>query len=93
MKAADVGRALMQSLADTRVELADRMLTKLRERTPVRTGYTRSRWQLAENGDVTNDQGDAVMRLNDGSSRKVAAGFIEQAIDETVVEVQSEIKR
>jgi hypothetical protein len=91
MKAADVGRALLQSVADTKVELADRMVDKLRERTPKRTGFTASRWMIDEAGNVTNDQGDTIMRLNDGSSRQVAAGFIEQAIDETVVEVQREV--
>lgn len=93
MKADDVRRALEQSLGELKVTLADRMLTKLRERTPKRTGYTASRWEVNENGGVSNDQGDTIMRLNDGSSRQEPAGFIEQAIDETVVEVEREVKR
>ena len=84
--------ALQQAVAQTKAEIGERLLEKVRERTPVRTGYTRSRWELDENGNVVNDQGDTIMRLNDGSSRRVAAGFIEQAIVETVVETETVVK-
>jgi hypothetical protein len=88
-----IRRQLEQSLAGVKDELTNRMVDKLRERTPVRTGYTRSRWTVVESGLITNDQGDTVMRLNDGSSRQVAAGFIEQVIDETIVEVKREVEK
>jgi uncharacterized protein CbrC (UPF0167 family) len=85
-------RELEQAVAEVKAETAERLLEKVRERTPVRTGYTQSRWQLTEDG-VSNDQGEVIMRLNDGSSTQVAAGFIEQAIDETVVEMQQEVDK
>lgn len=87
-----IRRLLEQSTDELRAELANRMVTKLRERTPVRTGYTRSRWEVTESGDVVNDEGDTITRLNDGSSRQVAAGFLEQSIDETVAEVKRLVK-
>lgn len=87
-----VADQLRAGIADVKAKTAEKLRDKLRESTPVRTGYTRARWQVDENG-VSNDAGDAVMRLNDGSSRRVAAGFIEQAIDETTVEMQREVDR
>lgn len=89
-----IRRELEQAIADVKTETASRLLTKLRDATPVRTGYTRSRWTTVENGssiDVTNDEGEAVMRINDGHSRQRPAGFIEQAIDETIAEMQSKV--
>lgn len=91
-----VRRELEQYLAGTQSELANRLVTKLRERTPVRTGRTASLWTKVENGavtDVTNAEGDTIMRLNDGHSRKAPSGFIEATIDETVAEMQREVKK
>lgn len=84
---------LLGELGTLRASLADRMVSKLRDRTPVRTGATRDAWRVAANGDVTNDRGEVLMRLNDGHSRKAPSGFIEQAIDETVVEMQREVRK
>ncbi len=89
-------RQLEQGVADLTGELANRMVTKLRDRTPVRTGHTRSLWTSVESGsqtEVTNDDQETIMRLNDGHSRQAPAGFIEQAIDETVAEMQREVER
>jgi hypothetical protein len=90
-----IRRQLAQVVANVKTELATRLLTKLRDRTPVRTGYTQSRWTTVVDGtaiNVTNDEGEAVMRINDGHSRQRPAGFIEQAIDETISEMQREVR-
>lgn len=84
-------RELEHAYSSVQREFARRLLAKLREATPVRTGYTRSRWTIEFNGAqiaVSNDAGEVVMRLNDGSSRQEPAGFIERCIDETVVEME-----
>lgn len=86
-----IRRELEAAVAKVKAETAARLLAKVREATPVRTGYTRSRWEIDEAGNVSNDAGDTVMRLNDGSSRQEPAGFIERAIDETTVEMQREV--
>lgn len=87
---------LEQAVAGVKTEFASRLLAKLRERTPVRTGFTQSRWTSVEDGsaiDVTSDQLETLMRLNDGSSQQAPAGFIEQCIDETTAEMQREVER
>lgn len=89
-------RQLEQHLADTNGELANRMLTKLRDRTPVRTGETRSRWTPTESGsaiEIDNDARDVIARLNDGSSTQAPAGFIEICRDEALDEMQAIIAK
>jgi hypothetical protein len=84
-------RELENGLSSVKQEFARRLLAKLHEATPVRTGYTRSRWVIEVDGpliSVTNDAGETVMRLNDGSSRQEPAGFIERCIDETIAEMR-----
>jgi len=47
--------------------------------TPKKTGYTASRWQTDNKGNIIND-GVAISYLNDGSSEKAPAHFIEQTL-------------
>lgn len=91
-----IRQQLEQAFAGVKTEFGQRLLEKLRERTPVRTGKTRASWEanaVGQNIEIDNDERDAIARLNDGSSRKAPAGFIEQAIDETTAEMQREAER
>jgi hypothetical protein len=89
-------RQLEQALAGVQTEFGSRLLTKLRDRTPVRTGRTRSLWTKVEIGsatEITNGDRETIMRLNDGWSQQAPAGFIEQVIDETTAEMRREVER
>lgn len=90
-----VARELERHINAVKLEMGHRLVAKLKERTPVDTGYARSRWAIVELGPAIDVMNDApyIMRLNDGWSQQAPAGFIEQCIDEVLAEMRVVLSR
>ena len=64
------------------LNLANRLLTGVRQRTPVRTGRAKSSWRRRKDGNdytITNTQ-DYTVFLDQGSSRQAPRGIVKPTI-------------
>jgi hypothetical protein len=62
-----------------KAKIVSRAVNRLRNNTPVDTGYARDQWKLDLSGNISNDT-EYLSDLNMGSSKQAPAFFIEAAM-------------
>lgn len=65
-------------------EVSRQVFDKVKERTPVNTGYAKSRWTITEenNRSIINNDAPYIGVLEDGSSQQAPVGMVGVTLDE-----------
>lgn len=70
---------IKKEINTSKAALLNSLVVKLKDNTPVDTGFARDNWRVDESGNIVNDA-PYIDRLNRGSSKQAPAYFVEATL-------------